>query len=62
MDRRHKPGAIAKDDQATNYKFKVVEIGGCPYRLPQINFNKRPYNGRQQEDRGYSNRAEAYGD
>ena len=50
----------SKEDQVTNYKFKIQDIGGVPYRFPQINLNKRPYSG-QVVDRGYAKRAEVYG-
>lgn len=37
------------------YRFKIVEIGGIPYRMPQIRGNQGAF-----EDRGYNKRAEVY--
>lgn len=40
MDRTKKQehDASAKSD-ITGYKFKIMEVGGIPYRFPQINMN-----------------------
>ncbi len=40
----------SKEDQVTNYKFKIQNIGGIPYRFPQINLNRRPFDDNVQED------------
>jgi hypothetical protein len=41
----HKKHHIKDNERVTDYAFKIQDIGGIPYRLPQINFKKKPYGG-----------------
>lgn len=53
------PGGKGRGPVGTEYKFKITEVSGIPYRFPQIDLSKYPFNGIK-EDRGYGNRAETF--
>jgi hypothetical protein len=44
MEVKKKTGG-QKEGKAPDYKFKIVEIDGIPYRLPHINMDVHPFKG-----------------